>query len=70
MILHLSQAFFNMTNQEDGYVPGEAMTTAELFITFVAVPTVLFLVIALVAHISTGGLSKKSSKSSSITSIE
>jgi len=38
----------NMINQEDGYVPGPALSALETIITFVVIPTALFLVISLI----------------------
>ena len=58
----------NMINQEDGTIPGEALSALETIITFVLVPTALFLVISLLAYASTAPR-KKSSKSI-ITHIE
>ncbi len=54
--------------QEDGYIPGEALSAIETVVTFVLIPIVLFFVIALLSWVSTGERKKK--KSSSITSIE
>jgi len=58
----------NMINQEDGTIPGEALSALETIITFVLVPTALFLVISLLAYAGTSPR-KKSSKSI-ITHIE
>jgi hypothetical protein len=55
--------------QEDGALPGEGLTAIETFVTFVAVPTALFLIISLLAYVFTAERKKKPSKSS-ITSIE
>jgi large-conductance mechanosensitive channel len=54
--------------QEDGYIPGEALSAIETVVTFVLIPIALFFVIALLSWVSTGERKKK--KSSSITSIE
>jgi large-conductance mechanosensitive channel len=54
--------------QEDGYIPGEALSAIETVVTFVLIPIALFFVIALLSWVSTRERKKK--KSSSITSIE
>ena len=54
--------------QEDGYIPGEALSAIETVVTFVLIPIALFFVIALLSWVSTGERKKK--KSSLITSIE
>ena len=58
----------NMINQEDGFIPGPALSALETIITFVVVPTVMFLVISLLSYVATAPR-KKSSKSV-ITHIE
>jgi large-conductance mechanosensitive channel len=58
----------NMINQEDGFIPGPALSTLETIITFVVIPTVMFLVIWLLTYVATAPR-KKSSKSV-ITHIE
>ena len=58
----------NMINQEDGFIPGPALSALETIITFVVVPTVMFLVISLLTYVATAPR-KKSSKSV-ITHIE
>lgn len=57
-----------MINQEDGFIPGPALSALETIITFVVVPTVMFLVISLLTYVATAPR-KKSSKSV-ITHIE
>jgi large-conductance mechanosensitive channel len=57
-----------MINQEDGTIPGPALSALETIITFVIVPTALFLIISLIAYAGTA-LRKKSAKSV-ITHIE
>ena len=54
--------------QEDGYIPGEALSAIETVVTFVLIPIALFFIISLLTWASTGERKKK--KSSSITSIE
>ena len=54
--------------QEDGYIPGEALSAIETVVTFILIPIALFFVIALLSWASTAERQKK--KSSSITSIE
>ena len=58
----------NMINQEDGTIPGEALSALETIITFVLVPTALFLVISLLAYVGTA--QRKKSSKSVITHIE
>jgi uncharacterized membrane protein len=55
--------------QEDGTMAGEGLTATQTFITFVAVPVALFLVISLLAYAMTADRKNKSGKSS-ITSID
>jgi hypothetical protein len=71
MIKHLSEAaqLFPMVNQEDGVMPGEGLTALQTFTYFVATPVGLFLFISVIAWALTGE-KKKSSHSSSITSID
>jgi len=57
-----------MINQEDGTIPGPALTALETIITFVIVPTALFLVISLIAYAGTA--QRKKSAKSVITHIE
>lgn len=58
----------NMINQEDGFIPGPALSALETIITFVVVPTVLFLVISLLTYVATA--TRKKSSKSVITHIE
>jgi large-conductance mechanosensitive channel len=58
----------NMINQEDGTIPGTALSALETVITFVLVPTALFLVISLIAYAATA--QRKKSSKSVITHIE
>ncbi len=58
----------NMINQEDGTIPGPALSALETIITFVIVPTALFLVISLIAYAGTA--QRKKSAKSVITHIE
>jgi hypothetical protein len=58
----------NMINQEDGFVPGPGLSALETIITFVVVPTVLFLVISLLTYAGTA--KRKKSTKSVITHIE
>ena len=58
----------NMINQEDGTIPGPALSALETVITFVVVPTVLFLVISVIAYAAT--TQRKKSSKSAITHIE
>jgi large-conductance mechanosensitive channel len=57
-----------MINQEDGTIPGPALSALETVITFVIVPTVLFLVISLLSYAATA--ERKKSEKSVITHIE
>ncbi len=59
---------FGMINQEDGTIPGPALSALETIITFVIVPTALFLVISLIAYAGTA--QRKKSAKSLITHIE
>jgi hypothetical protein len=58
----------NMINQEDGFIPGPAMSALETIITFVVVPTVLFVVISVLTFAGTA--QRKKSSKSVITHIE
>lgn len=58
----------NMINQEDGFIPGPALSALETIITFVVVPTVMFLVISLLTYVGTA--KRKKSTKSVITHIE
>ncbi len=58
----------NMINQEDGTIPGQALSALETVITFLLVPTALFLVISLIAYVGTA--QRKKSSKSVITHIE
>jgi large-conductance mechanosensitive channel len=57
-----------MINQEDGTIPGPALSALETVITFVIVPTALFLLISLIAYAGTA--QRKKSTKSVITHIE
>ena len=57
-----------MINQEDGTIPGLSLSALETVITFVIVPTVLFLVISLISYAATA--ERKKSTKSVITHIE
>jgi large-conductance mechanosensitive channel len=57
-----------MINQEDGTIPGPALSALETIITFVIVPTALFLIISLIAYAGTA--QRKKSAKSVITHIE
>jgi hypothetical protein len=57
-----------MINQEDGSVPGPALSALETIITFVVIPTALFLVISLLTYAGTA--QRKKSTKSVITHIE
>jgi large-conductance mechanosensitive channel len=59
---------FGMINQEDGTIPGPALSALDTIITFVIVPTALFLVISLIAYAGTA--QRKKSAKSVITHIE
>ena len=58
----------NMINQEDGTIPGPALSALETVITFVVVPTALFLLISVIAYAATA--QRKKSSKSVITHIE
>jgi large-conductance mechanosensitive channel len=58
----------NMINQEDGTVAGTALSALETVITFIVIPTALFLVISLIAYAGTATRTKKTK--SVITHIE
>ena len=58
----------NMINQEDGFIPGPALSALETIITFVVVPTVMFVVISLLTYAGTA--QRKTSSKSVITHIE
>jgi hypothetical protein len=58
----------NMINQEDGTIAGPALSALETVITFIVVPTALFLVISVIAYAATG--QRKKSSKSVITHIE
>ena len=57
-----------MINQEDGTIPGPALSALETVITFVIVPTALFLLISFIAYVGTA--QRKKSTKSVITHIE
>jgi large-conductance mechanosensitive channel len=57
-----------MINQEDGTIPGPALSALETVITFVIVPIALFLLISLIAYAGTA--QRKKSTKSVITHIE
>jgi large-conductance mechanosensitive channel len=57
-----------MINQEDGTIPGPALSALETIITFVIVPTALFLIISFIAYAGTA--QRKKSAKSVITHIE
>lgn len=57
-----------MVNQEDGTIPGEPLSALQTIITFVVVPTALFLLISLIAYVGTA--QRKKSAKSVITHIE
>jgi large-conductance mechanosensitive channel len=59
---------FGMINQEDGTIPGPALSALETIITFVIVPVAIFLVISLIAYAGTA--QRKKSAKSVITHIE
>jgi large-conductance mechanosensitive channel len=50
----------NMINQEDGFIPGPALSALETIITFVVIPTVMFLVISLLTYVATAPRKKSS----------
>lgn len=56
-----------MYTVEDGTLAGPGLSALETIFTFIVIPTVLFLVISVIAYGLTG---TRKSKSSSITSIE
>lgn len=56
-----------MNRIEDGTVAGPGLSALETIFTFVVVPTILFVVISVIAYALTG---PRKSKSSSITSIQ
>ena len=58
----------NMINQEDGFIPGPALSALETIITFVVVPTVMFVVISLLTYAGTA--KRKKGSKSVITHIE
>jgi hypothetical protein len=71
MALDLAHAIYKMGSVEDGYVPGPAMSTGELFITFVAIPVAMFVGISFIAYVATRDRRKTSdSVESVITSIQ
>lgn len=57
-----------MIAQEDGYIPGEPLTTAEVITRYVVAPTLLFAVITVIVFALTA--ERKPSESSVITEIE
>ena len=57
-----------MVNQEDGSMPGPALSALETIITFVVIPIALFLVISLIAYAGTAKRTKRAK--SVITHIE
>jgi hypothetical protein len=67
-MLHNFVSGLGMINQEDGTIPGPALSALETIITFVIVPTALFLVISLIAYAGTA--QRKKSAKSVITHIE
>jgi len=58
----------NMINQEDGTIAGTALSALETVITFIVIPTALFLVISLITYAGTAKRTKSSK--SVITHIE
>ena len=64
---HLANTL-RMINQEDGTIPGEPLSALQTIITFVVVPTALFLLISLIAYV--GSAQRKKSAKSVITHIE
>ena len=58
----------NMINQEDGTIAGTALSALETAITFIVIPTALFLVISLITYAGTAKRTKSSK--SVITHIE
>jgi large-conductance mechanosensitive channel len=67
MMNHLASTL-RMINQEDGTIPGEPLSALQTIITFVVVPTALFLLISLIAYVGTA--QRKKSAKSVITHIE
>jgi large-conductance mechanosensitive channel len=57
-----------MINQEDGTIPGPALSALETVITFVIIPIAIFLVISLISYATTA--ERKKSSKSVITHIE
>ena len=57
-----------MINQEDGFIPGPALSALETIITFIVIPTAMFLVISLLTYVAT--TPRKKSSKSVITHIE
>jgi large-conductance mechanosensitive channel len=57
-----------MINQEDGTIPGEPLSALETVVTFVVIPTALFLLISVIAYAAT--TERKKSSKSVITHIE
>lgn len=57
-----------LINQEDGTIAGTALSALETVITFIVIPTALFLVISLIAYAGTAKRTKSSK--SVITHIE
>jgi len=57
-----------MINQEDGFIPGPGLSALETIITFVVIPTAMFLVISLLTYVATAP--RKQSSKSVITHIE
>lgn len=57
-----------MIAQEDGYIPGEPLTTAEVITRYVVAPTLLFAVITVIVFALTA--ERKPNESSVITEIE
>jgi large-conductance mechanosensitive channel len=57
-----------MINQEDGTIAGTALSALETVITFIVIPTALFLVISLITYAGTAKRTKSSK--SVITHIE
>jgi large-conductance mechanosensitive channel len=67
MMNHLARTL-HMINQEDGTIPGEPLSALHTIITFVVVPTALFLLISLITYVGTA--QRKKSAKSVITHIE
>jgi hypothetical protein len=73
MNYYFSQALNSLKTArvEDGLIPGEAMTTPEIFVTFVVIPVALFIGISLLAHLGAGPRKAKTDSAESVvTSIE